>query len=41
VIEVEPVPGTLLLFPSFVPHETVPPGEGAERISVAFDVAAA
>lgn len=40
VIEVEPVPGTLLLFPSFVPHETVPPGEGAERISVAFDVAA-
>lgn len=41
VIEVEPVPGTLLLFPSFVPHETVPPGDGAERISVAFDVAAA
>lgn len=40
VLEVEPVPGTLLLFPSFVPHETVPPGEGAERISVAFDVAA-
>jgi hypothetical protein len=39
LIEVEPVPGTLLLFPSFVPHETVPPGEGAERISVAFDVA--
>lgn len=38
VIEVEPVPGTLLLFPSFVPHETVPPGDGAERISVAFDV---
>lgn len=41
VLEVEPVPGTLLLFPSFVPHETVPPGEGAERISVAFDVALA
>jgi Putative 2OG-Fe(II) oxygenase len=39
VLEVEPIPGTLLLFPSFVPHETVPPGEGAERISVAFDVA--
>jgi hypothetical protein len=38
VLEVEPVPGTLLLFPSFVPHETVPPGDGAERISVAFDV---
>lgn len=41
VLEVEPVPGTLLLFPSFVPHETVPPGDGAERISVAFDVARA
>lgn len=41
VIEVAPIPGTLLLFPSFVPHETVPPGEGAERISVAFDVAEA
>lgn len=41
LLEIEPVPGTLLLFPSFVPHETVPPGEGAERISVAFDVAAA
>jgi tetratricopeptide (TPR) repeat protein len=40
VLEIEPVPGTLLLFPSFVPHETVPPGDGAERISVAFDVAA-
>jgi tetratricopeptide (TPR) repeat protein len=41
VLEIEPVPGTLLLFPSFVPHETVPPGDGAERISVAFDVARA
>ncbi|MGZ8354395.1 MAG: 2OG-Fe(II) oxygenase family protein [Allosphingosinicella sp.] len=41
VLDVEPSPGTLLLFPSFVPHETLPPGEGTERISVAFDVAAA
>lgn len=41
VLEIAPTPGTLVLFPSFVPHETVPPGEGAERISVAFDVAAA
>lgn len=40
VLEVAPTPGTLILFPSFVPHETVPPGEGAERISIAFDVAA-
>ena len=38
VIEVEPMPGTLLLFPSYVPHETIPPGDGAERISIAFDV---
>jgi len=41
MLDVEPSPGTLLLFPSFVPHETVPPGSAAERISVAFDVAAA
>lgn len=41
VLEIEPVPGTLLLFPAFVPHETVPPGDGGERISVAFDVTAA
>ncbi|HEX8238756.1 MAG TPA: putative 2OG-Fe(II) oxygenase [Allosphingosinicella sp.] len=41
VLEIAPTPGTLLLFPSFVPHETVPPGEGAERISIAFDVTAA
>lgn len=41
VLEIEPVPGTLLLFPSFVPHETMPPGDGAERLSVAFDVASA
>ncbi|HEU0098165.1 MAG TPA: putative 2OG-Fe(II) oxygenase [Allosphingosinicella sp.] len=39
-LEIQPVPGTLLLFPSFVPHETVAPGAGAERISVAFDVSA-
>jgi tetratricopeptide (TPR) repeat protein len=41
VLEIEPEPGTLILFPSFVPHETVPPGEAAERISVAFDVTGA
>jgi hypothetical protein len=41
LLEIEPVPGTLLLFPSFVPHETLPPGEAAERISVAFDVSRA
>ena len=39
VIDVEPRPGTLLLFPSYVPHATLPTGQEAERISVAFDVA--
>lgn len=38
VREVAPRPGTLVLFPSFVPHETVPTHSEAERISVAFDV---
>jgi len=38
---VEPEPGTLVLFPSFVPHDTVPTGTAGERISIAFDVAAA
>ncbi|HEX8514050.1 MAG TPA: putative 2OG-Fe(II) oxygenase [Allosphingosinicella sp.] len=41
VIDVEPVPGTLVLFPSFVPHETIPSGSDETRISVAFDVARA
>ncbi|HEX8192158.1 MAG TPA: putative 2OG-Fe(II) oxygenase [Allosphingosinicella sp.] len=41
VSEVQPEAGTLILFPSYVPHETVPPGDGNERISVAFDVTAA
>lgn len=40
-IDLEPVPGTLVLFPSFVPHETLPTGSDETRISVAFDVAAA
>ncbi len=38
VLEVAPRPGTLILFPSFVPHQTVPTGSDAERISIAFDV---
>ena len=36
--EVEPVPGRLVLFPSYVPHATLPSGISGERISVAFDV---
>lgn len=38
---VEPEPGTLILFPSFVPHDTVPTGSTEERISIAFDVKSA
>lgn len=38
--EIEPVPGRLVLFPSYVPHATEPSGIDADRISVAFDVMA-
>lgn len=37
---IEPEPGRLILFPSFVPHDTVPTGSAEERISIAFDIAA-
>lgn len=37
--EIEPVPGRLVLFPSFVPHATLPSGVPGDRISIAFDVA--
>lgn len=40
-IDLAPEPGTLVLFPSFVPHETLPTGSDEIRISVAFDVAPA
>jgi uncharacterized protein (TIGR02466 family) len=36
--EVEPVPGRLVLFPSYFPHATEPTGIDGARISVAFDV---
>jgi hypothetical protein len=39
VVDVEPVPGRLILFPSYVAHETLPTGSDETRISVAFDVA--
>ena len=39
VLEISPEPGRLVMFPSFVPHDTVPTGQDQERISVAFDVA--
>ena len=38
VRRIEPVPGRLVLFPSYVPHATEPSGLAGERISVAFDV---
>jgi tetratricopeptide (TPR) repeat protein len=41
VLEIEPAAGTLVLFPSYVPHETLPTGRTEPRISVAFDVAPA
>ena len=36
--EIEPLPGRLVLFPSYVPHATQPSGVEGERISIAFDV---
>jgi hypothetical protein len=38
VFDVQPTPGTLVLFPSYVPHETIPSGSEDLRISIAFDV---
>jgi len=38
VKRLEPVPGRLVLFPSFVTHATEPCGADGERISLAFDV---
>jgi hypothetical protein len=38
VVDIEPLPGRLVLFPSYVPHETLPTGSDETRISVAFDV---
>jgi uncharacterized protein (TIGR02466 family) len=37
--EIEPVPGRLVLFPSYVPHATLPSGVPGDRISIAFDIA--
>lgn len=35
---IEPVPGRLVLFPSYMPHAAEAPGIDGERISVSFDV---
>jgi uncharacterized protein (TIGR02466 family) len=37
-IEVEPIPGRIVLFPSYLPHATRPLGRDGTRISIAFDV---
>ncbi|HEY1796183.1 MAG TPA: putative 2OG-Fe(II) oxygenase [Stellaceae bacterium] len=38
VREIEPVPGRLVLFPSYVPHLTLPSGVAGDRVSIAFDI---
>lgn len=38
VIRVDPVPGRLVLFPSYAPHATEAAGIEGERISIGFDV---
>lgn len=40
VLDIAPEPGLVVLFPSFIPHETIPSGSDEKRISVAFDVIA-
>jgi tetratricopeptide (TPR) repeat protein len=40
VREIEPVPGRLVLFPSYMPHATAPTQATEPRISIAFDVVA-
>jgi Putative 2OG-Fe(II) oxygenase/Tetratricopeptide repeat len=39
--EIRPVPGRLVLFPSYVPHATLPTKSADPRICVSFDVVAA
>jgi uncharacterized protein (TIGR02466 family) len=36
--EIEPVPGRIVLFPSYVPHATRPTNIDGQRICIAFDV---
>lgn len=38
VRRIEPVPGRMIIFPSYMPHATEPSNTAGERISVAFDV---
>jgi uncharacterized protein (TIGR02466 family) len=36
--DISPVPGRLVMFPSYVPHATIPTGSTDPRICIAFDV---
>ena len=36
--DIRPIPGRLILFPSYVPHATIPTGSTDRRICIAFDV---
>ena len=38
VREIEPIPGRLVLFPSYTPHATAPSRADGERIVISFDV---
>ena len=39
--DVHPVPGRLVLFPSYIPHATIPTKSTDQRICISFDVVAA
>jgi hypothetical protein len=39
VLTIKPEPGSLLIFPAFMPHRTLPTQVHAPRIAVAFDAA--
>jgi tetratricopeptide (TPR) repeat protein len=38
VRRIEPVPGRMVIFPSYMPHSTEPSSAAGDRISIAFDV---
>jgi hypothetical protein len=36
--DIHPVPGRLVMFPSYIPHATIPTKSNEERICISFDV---
>ncbi|MEI9991214.1 MAG: putative 2OG-Fe(II) oxygenase [Rhizomicrobium sp.] len=38
IVDVEPVPGRLILFPAYLPHATAPAAGDGDRICISFDV---